>query len=82
MPNPVYLDGPLEGRQDHPVPQAEIDTGQIVVQRAGMPPVVYTVTRVQVFGKILVVASEKGGLPAQELLFERLVTAQGQAAAE
>lgn len=86
---PVYLDGPLEG-QVYVVKQSEIDTGQIIIPAADRlddlsataMPVVYTVTRVQVFGQVVVVASTAGGMPTLETLFERLISDQARAAAE
>jgi hypothetical protein len=84
MPNPVFLDGPLAG-QDFPVTQAVIDDGQITVTpdsplSAGQ--VIYTISRIGVFGRVIVVASVAGGIPSLALLFEHLVSDRARAAAE
>jgi hypothetical protein len=82
MTNPMYLDGPLEGH-DYPVTPEQLEGGQIVVDmQTGLPPVVYTITRVQVFGRVLVVASTLGGMPTLETLFGKLISERAQAAAE
>jgi hypothetical protein len=80
MASPVWLDGPLEG-QDHSVSEDAIEQG---IYRAGpdLATEVYTFTRVQVFGRVVVVASVAGGIPQMSQLFDALTSVAAQAAAE
>ncbi len=84
MPNPVYLDGPLKD-QHYPVSQSVIDDGQITVTPDSPlfdSQVIYTISRVGLFDRVIVVASVAGGIPSLALLFENLASDRAQAAAE
>lgn len=80
MASPVYLDGPLAGTE-HQVPESVIEQG---VYRAGpdLATEVYTFTRVQLLGRVVVVASTAGGIPQMHMLFDALASDAAKAAAE
>lgn len=77
---PVFLDGPYEG-EVWPVPRDTIETGQIEA-RGNDGPVIYTVTRVGLLGRVVVVASVGGGIPDQATLFGFLASTAAKSAAE
>lgn len=76
MPNPVYLDGPLEGAE-HEVSEDAIEQG---MYRYG-PETVYTFTLVEMFGFRVPVASLRGGIPDHQLLFDGLASDAAKRAA-
>ena len=79
MTSPVWLDGPLEG-QDHEVPADLIEQG---MYRSGYEPdSIYTFTRVQLFDRIVVVGSVRGGIPSPDLLFRFLASDAAKKAVE
>jgi hypothetical protein len=77
MITPVWLDGSLKG-QVHEVSEQAVQEGSYPVT----PQEVYTFTRVQLLGRVVVVASVRGGIPQMDLLFDRLTSPAAQAAAE
>ena len=81
MPNVVYLDGPLEGT-DHLASQAEIEEGQVIWTGPGGNQVIYTISRVGLYGRVVVVASSRNRIPRPSELFEHLLSGQAKAAAE
>ena len=82
MLSPVFLDGPMTG-QNFPITEAMVEGGQILCQPdLDKDPDIYTLTRVGVFGRVVVVASVQGGMPTLETLFAHLISSAGQAAAE
>jgi hypothetical protein len=75
---PVWLDGPLHG-QPHEVTPEEVEQGSYVHE---VPDGIYTFTRVQMFGRTVVVASTRGSIPPEDQLFTALASQAAQAAAE
>ena len=81
MPSPVWIDGPLEGRQ-HEVTQDIIEGGSYAFKAGDGAPVFYTFARVQMLSRTVVVASAFNGILPYELLFAKLAAPAAQAAAE
>ncbi len=81
MVSPVFLDGPLEGT-DHPASQAEIEEGQVIWTEPGGNQVIYTISRVGLYGRVVVVASSRNRIPRPSELFGHLLSDQAKAAAE
>jgi hypothetical protein len=82
MLSPVFIDGPMKG-QNFPITQGMVEGGQILCQPdLDKDPTIYTLTRVGVFGRVVVVASTAGGMPQLGSLFEHLISPAGQEAAE
>ena len=79
MTSPVWLDGPLEG-QDHAVSADAIEQG--MYRASEDQSAIYTFTRVQLFDKVVVVASAGNGIPSPDILFRHLASAAGQRAVE
>jgi hypothetical protein len=77
---PVWLDGPLEGKTIS-VPASLVEQGNMAHADEGSS-VVYTFTRVALFGHIVVVASVSHGIPDQESLYQALTNERARQAAE
>jgi hypothetical protein len=75
--HPVFLDGPWAG-EDWPVPASQIEQGQVTAGRDQ----VYTFTRVQLFDRVVVVASTSGTIPDQAALFTSLASDAAKRAVE
>jgi hypothetical protein len=78
MITPVWLDGPLKDSV-HEVPASAVEEGSYVHE---VPDGIYTFTRVGLLGRVVVVASVKGGIPQMTDLFAVLTSSAAQAAAE
>ena len=80
MPSVVYIDGPLEGT-DHPASQAEIEEGQVIWTEPGGEKIIYPISRVGLYGRVVVVASARNRIPRPAELFGHLLSDQAKAAA-
>ena len=77
MATPVWIDGPLKGQQ-HEVPDSLVSEGIYRYQ----PNVTYTFAYVQVFERVVTVASVQTSPLSFPTLFEALLTPEAKRAAQ
>lgn len=79
---PVFLDGPLEGGAPVRISAEEVEQGIYAVRdpAASDTQVVYTFTKVAMFGSLVVVASVGTSIPGQGLLWKYLLSDAAKAA--
>jgi hypothetical protein len=75
--HPVFLDGPWAG-EDWPVNPGVIEQGQLPASGDQ----VYTFTKVQLFDRVVVVASLSGTIPDLDVLFNALASDAARRAVE
>lgn len=80
MISPVWLDGPLAGR-DYEIDDAAVEDAFRYTDGLGGPAFVYTFTQVVVFGVSLIVASVKVGMLTPEEVCRGVMTPQALRAA-
>jgi hypothetical protein len=77
---PVFMDGPLVD-ETITVDESQVEQGMFpYTHTPGGEQVIYTFTIVQLFGRGVVVASQTGGIPTLDQMWDFLATAAAKAA--